>query len=62
MDRKKRCAINGRWRDWVASITSNDQAFIPVLGTEFKEGDLIHLSVLSSAMDRLEEMLGLERR
>ena len=46
----------------VASITRNDQAFIPVLGTEFKEGDLIHLSVLSSAMDRLEEMLGLERR
>ncbi len=46
----------------VVSITRNDQAFIPVLGTEFKEGDLIHLSVLSSAMDRLEEMLGLERR
>ena len=46
----------------VASITRNDQAFIPVFGTEFKEGDLIHLSVLSSAMDRLEEMLGLERR
>ena len=46
----------------VATITRRDQAFIPVFGTEFKEGDLIHLSVLSSAMDRLEEMLGLERR
>ncbi len=46
----------------VVSITRNDQAFLPVRGTEFKEGDLIHLSVLSSAMDRLEEMLGLERR
>ncbi|MGA7193912.1 MAG: TrkA family potassium uptake protein [Anaerolineales bacterium] len=46
----------------VISITRNDQAFLPVHGTEFKEGDLIHLSVLSSAMDRLEEMLGLERR
>jgi trk system potassium uptake protein TrkA len=46
----------------VVSITRNDQAFLPVLGTEFREGDLVHLSVLSSAMDRLEEMLGLERR
>jgi len=46
----------------VVSITRNDQAFLPVHGTEFKEGDLIHLLVLSSAMDRLEEMMGLERR
>jgi trk system potassium uptake protein TrkA len=46
----------------VVSITRNDQAFIPVYGTEFQAGDLIHLSVISSAMDRLEEMLGLERR
>ena len=46
----------------VVSITRSDQAFLPVQGTEFKEGDLIHLSVLSSAMARLEEMLGLERR
>jgi len=46
----------------VASITRNDQAFIPTSGAEVHEGDLIHLVVLSSAMDRLEEMLGLERR
>ncbi len=46
----------------VVSITRNDQAFLPVHGTEFQEGDIIYLSVLSSAMDRLEEMLGLERR
>ncbi len=46
----------------VVSITRNDQAFLPVHGTEFQEGDIIHLSILSSAMDRLEEMLGLERR
>ena len=46
----------------VVSITRSDQAFLPVQGTEFREGDLVHLSVLSSAMDRLEEMLGLERR
>ena len=46
----------------VASVTRNDQALIPRAGTEFQEGDLICLSVLSSAMGRLEEMLGLERR
>ncbi len=46
----------------VTSITRNDHAFIPTTGTEVQEGDVIHLAVLSSAMDRLEEMLGLERR
>ena len=46
----------------VVSVTRSDQAFLPVFGTEFREGDLIHLSVSSSAMNRLEEMLGLERR
>jgi trk system potassium uptake protein len=46
----------------VISITRNDQAFIPISGTEFQEGDIIHLAVLSTAMTRLEEMLGLERR
>ena len=46
----------------VASITRNGQAFIPIIGTVFQEGDLLNLVVLSSAMVRLEEMLGLERR
>jgi trk system potassium uptake protein len=46
----------------VASITRDEQAFIPIIGTEFQEGDLLKLVVLSSAMGRLEEMLGLERR
>jgi len=46
----------------VISIARNQQAFIPIIGTEFQEGDLINLVVLSSAMERLEEMLGLERR
>ncbi len=46
----------------VVAITRNDEAFVPRAGTEFLEGDLIHLSVLSSAMGRVEEMLGLERR
>jgi trk system potassium uptake protein TrkA len=46
----------------VVAVTRNDRAFIPITGTEFQEGDLVHLMVLSSSMDRLEEMLGLERR
>jgi trk system potassium uptake protein len=45
----------------VIAITRNDQTFIPVPGTEFREGDVIHLTVISSAMNRLEEMLGIER-
>jgi trk system potassium uptake protein TrkA len=46
----------------VVSITRNDHAFVPASGTEFHEGDLVHLVVLSSAMDRLEELLGMEGR
>jgi trk system potassium uptake protein TrkA len=46
----------------VISITRSNEAFLPRAGTEFKGGDLIHLSVLSTAMGRVEEMLGFERR
>jgi trk system potassium uptake protein TrkA len=46
----------------VVSITRDGQAFIPLLGSEFKEGDRIYLAVLPTAMERLEQMIGLERR
>jgi trk system potassium uptake protein TrkA len=46
----------------VASITRTNEAFLPDLGTEFHEGDLLHLFVLTTAMERLEELLGMERR
>ena len=46
----------------VVSITRAGQAFIPALGSEFREGDRIHLAVLPTAMERLEQMMGLERR
>ena len=46
----------------VVTITRSDHAFVPPSGTEFREGDLVHLVVLSSAMDRLEELLGMEGR
>ncbi len=46
----------------VTAITRNDHTFIPVSGTEFQEGDVIYLAVIPSAMVRLEELLGIERR
>ena len=46
----------------VAAITRNDRTFIPVSGTEFQEGDTIYLVVIPTAMDRLEALLGIERR
>jgi trk system potassium uptake protein TrkA len=46
----------------IISVTRDDRAFIPSTGTEFREGDVIHLAVLSTSMTRLEDMLGLERR
>jgi trk system potassium uptake protein TrkA len=45
----------------VAAITRNDQTFIPVAGTDFREGDAAFILVSPSAMPRLEEMLGMER-
>jgi trk system potassium uptake protein TrkA len=46
----------------VISVTREGQAFIPSAGTTFREGDVIHLTVMASAMGRIEQMLGLERR
>jgi len=46
----------------VTSITRDDKAFLPSAGTVFREGDIIHVTVQSTALGRLEEMLGLERR
>jgi trk system potassium uptake protein TrkA len=46
----------------VVSITRSNEAFVPRAGTEFQAEDLICLSVLATAMSRLEDMLGLERR
>jgi len=43
----------------VLAITRDDKAFIPNLGTEIRDGDVLHLAVLAAAMDRLEGLLGL---
>lgn len=45
----------------VIAITRSDRTFIPVSGTEFQEGDIIYIAVIPSAMNRLEELLGMER-
>jgi trk system potassium uptake protein TrkA len=43
----------------VVAITREDKAFIPVLGTEIRAGDLVHFSVLAASMDRFEQLLGI---
>jgi trk system potassium uptake protein len=43
----------------VVAITREGRAMLPTLGTVFRKGDLVCLSVLASAMDRLEGLLGL---
>jgi len=42
----------------VVGITRQGHAFIPLQGSEFQPGDLIHLAVLASAMDRLIDLFG----
>jgi len=44
----------------VIAITRRNRAMIPTLGTEFQQGDCLHLAVLASAMGRVESLLGLE--
>jgi trk system potassium uptake protein TrkA len=43
----------------VVAITRQGQAIMPTLGTEFRPGDVIHIAVHTSAMDRVEALLGL---
>ena len=42
----------------VAAITRRGEAFIPLLGTEFRPDDLLHLVVMTSSMDQLKSLLG----
>jgi trk system potassium uptake protein TrkA len=43
----------------VTAITRQGKAFLPTLGAEFRAGDVVHLTVLAVAMERIEAMLGL---
>jgi trk system potassium uptake protein TrkA len=43
----------------VVSIVRDGEAILPLLGTEFREGDIVYLATLASSMERLENLLGL---
>jgi len=43
----------------VVTITRQGAAFIPITGSQFKEGDIIQVAVLASALDRFKTLLGL---
>jgi trk system potassium uptake protein TrkA len=43
----------------VVTITRQGHALLPALGAEFRAGDVVHLAVLSAAMERVEDLLGL---
>lgn len=42
----------------VVAITRDRAALIPTSGTEFQTGDIVHLAVLATAMERLQALLG----
>jgi trk system potassium uptake protein len=43
----------------VIAITRDGKALLPLLGTTFRAGDVIHMAVLSDAMARVERLLGI---
>ncbi len=43
----------------IISVTRDQKAFLPSAGTEFREGDVLHLAAQSSSLARLQDMLGL---
>jgi trk system potassium uptake protein len=43
----------------VVAITRGGKTFLPTLGSEFQQGDLIHLALLSSSLERLNEIIGM---
>jgi trk system potassium uptake protein TrkA len=42
----------------VVAITREGRAFLPSLGAQFRPRDIVHLAVLASSMERLENWLG----
>jgi trk system potassium uptake protein TrkA len=43
----------------VVSITRHGAAFIPTLGSQFQDGDIIHVAILASALERFKTLFGL---
>jgi trk system potassium uptake protein len=54
----KHLSISGEIQ--VIAITRQGEAFIPLFGTEFQQGDTIHLAILASSMDRFKDLFGLD--
>jgi trk system potassium uptake protein TrkA len=42
----------------VAAVSRRGKALIPTFGTEFRDGDTIHIIILADAMDRFKRLLG----
>jgi len=42
----------------IVSITRANKTFLPTLGTNFRDGDVLHLAVLMTSASRLRELLG----
>jgi len=42
----------------IVSITRANKTFLPTLGTNFREGDVLYLAVLITSTNRLKELLG----
>jgi trk system potassium uptake protein TrkA len=43
----------------VVAITRQGAAFIPTLGSQFMEGDVVHIAFLASALERFKTLIGL---
>jgi trk system potassium uptake protein TrkA len=43
----------------IVSITRQGAAFIPTLGSQFKEGDVAQIAILASALERFKTLFGL---
>ncbi len=43
----------------IAAITRQDRAYLPILGSEFQAGDIVHAVVLADSIQRFKEFLGL---
>jgi trk system potassium uptake protein TrkA len=43
----------------VVAVSRGGKTFLPTFGTVFQEGDLVHLAVLSSSVDRLRSLLAM---
>jgi trk system potassium uptake protein len=42
----------------ISAISRNGKTFLPLSGTTFVEGDVVHLSVLAISQDRLKDLVG----